>query len=81
VLLRYYYRQSSLYKRLLVFEVTGQPLIRVEKIDTKETSCRILSLGNELILAEWNGCLEVYDTTVPTLLTLYSSNREVRLMI
>jgi hypothetical protein len=51
-------------KRLIVFEVTAslsQPLIRVDKIDTKENSCRILSVGNELILAEWNGCLEVFD--------------------
>jgi hypothetical protein len=50
--------------KLFVFEVTTSlthPLIPVEVIDTKDSVYKILRVGNELILGERSGHLEVFD--------------------
>jgi hypothetical protein len=49
---------------LKVFKVTSdlnQPLIPVKVIDTKEVVYKILRLGDELLLGENKGYLEVFD--------------------
>jgi hypothetical protein len=38
-----------------------QPLILVKEVQTEETVKKILRVGNEILLGEYNGYLEVFD--------------------